>query len=416
MTDHNAPAPKVLSCSGTADFLAALPQLTGFTATNSLFVLFFAGSRTREAMRIDLPPNDNPREATDLLEFLSYAIRSFGAAQGSTSDPAIAIMSEQSFAECQGPPWQRLARRIERRLRRDQVRLRELCVLAPDGWQSYLDPHAPRLGRSLDDIRNSPISVAAALAQQRIPSLAELGAIPEVNPRRAQCAARALSALQLTAPDRVSHAAQVTRQLCAPDTRLSTEALLSAEAPRSHNAPFSAEASGHLAYVLERPAGWWHVAMGMITRPEFPGELAQDLGPQRFASLPVDEPPSAGAVQGPGSTQGCSMYALLAAVCPEFADRTRLAPLSTRLARAIADVPTLARPGLFALSALVWWLCGNQTTAYRHVDAAIEISPEHEISHMVRRLVSVPLAARQMLPPPPSHGGLPRSPRAAASQ
>lgn len=367
----SAKSPQVLKCSGTADFLAALPQLAGFTATHSLFVLFFEGSRTCEAMRVDLPPNDDPRETADLLEFLSHAIRSFSLNNGRTSAPAIAIMSAQSFAECGGPPWLRLARRIERRLRRDHIYPRELCVRAPDGWVSYLDATAPRGGRSLDDIEQSPIAVAARLARQQVPTLTELGALPPADPDRMARTATELAVLEQAARARVALAPVASRTLC--DTQAS----------------LTPESVGQIAHVAGTAQGWWHLAMGVITRPEFLGELEQEFGEHLLGKLPVAASASA----------PLSMASILAAIGPEVTERERLAPARGHLARALADLPEAARPGVYALSALVWWLCGSQTTANAQLDAALAIAPEHEVSLMVRGLVAVPVVARQLLLP-----------------
>ena len=396
MTDHtSAPSPgspKVLKCSSTADFLAALPQLAGFTATHSIFVLFFEGSRTCEAMRVDLPPDDDPREAADLLEFLSHTIRSFSINNGRTSAPAIAIMSDRSFADCDGPPWLRLARRIERRLRRDRIYPRELCVRAPDGWVSYLDAAAPRGGRSLDEIEHSPIAVAARLARQQVPSLAELGALPPPDPDRMARAATELSTLERAAPveqDCITIAPVASREL------------------RDIHEPLTPEAVGRIAHAAGETRGWWHLAMGLLTRPEFPGEMEQEFGEHVLSGLPVT---TADATQ-------LSMAHILAAICPEFTERERLAPVRVRLARALADLPEAARPGVFALSALVWWLCGSQTTANAQVDAALDIAPQHEVSLMVRSLVAVPVVARQMLLPGSARpAGSVSAPRAAGSR
>lgn len=365
----------MLKCSGTADFLAALPQLAGFTASHSIFVLFFEGSRTHEAMRVDLPPNDDPRETTDLLEFLSHAIQSFSVNNGRTSAPAIAIMSAQSFAECDGPPWLRLARRIERRLRRDRIYPRELCVQAPDGWVSYLDPAAPRGGRSLDELEQSPIAVAARLARQQVPTLAELGTLPPADSGRMARAAAELSEL-----DRAAAADARAPIALAP---------IAARELRDRRESIAPEAAGRIAHIASDLQGWWHLTMGLITRPEFPGELERDLGDQVWSRLPVTDP----------DASQLSMSSILAAVCPEFTERERLARVRGHLARVLADLPDAVRPGVFAISALVWWLCGSQTTANAQVDAALEIAPEHELSLMVRGLVAVPVVARQLLLP-----------------
>ena len=393
MTNHTATSPKVLKCSSTADFLAALPWLAGFTATNSIFVLFFDGSRTREAMRVDLPPSDDPGETTDLLEFLSYAIRSFGAANGCGSAPAIAIMSAQSFSDCGGPPWLRLARRIERRLKRDRIYPRELCVQAPDGWISYLDPAAPRSGRSLVEISNSPIAAAARAERAELPTLAQLGALPPPDPDRMRRAAESLARLDREADSRW----RALGPLAAQRARVGLAADV-ARALRSPSSPLTPEDTGVLAHVLAEPGSWWHVSMGVVTRPEFPAQLEHEFGLISDGRLPIDDPlpeRSGPLLQG----NSCSMRSLFASIGPEFTERDRLAPLRPRLARALADVPELARPGLFALSALVWWLCGNQTTANAQVDSALALAPGHEVSCMMRRLIAVPVLARQLVAP-----------------
>lgn len=435
MTDHSSDAnpdsTRVLKCSGTADFLAALPQLAGFTATHSIFVLFFEGSRTREAMRVDLPPDDDPREAADLLEFLSHTIRSFSVNSGRTAAPAIAIMSEQTFADCDGPPWLRLARRIERRLRRDRIYPRELCVRAPDGWVSYLDQAAPRSGRSLDEIERSPIAVAARMARQLVPTLAELGALPPIDPDRVARATSELATLDRSALVASQRAGQREGQDAgqAPDlgpvvSARSRVALapVAARELQDVRSDLSPEAAGRIAHVASDVQGWWHLAMGMITRPEFPGELERDLGERVLSELPVTNANLAargdlfGAAPGAAGGPSISMAGILAAICPEFTERERLSPVRGRLARTLADLPTVARPGVFALSALVWWLCGSQTTANAHVDAALEIRPEHEVSLMVRGLIAVPVIARQLLVPAAPGSSSPLSPpRAAAS-
>lgn len=395
MTDHTSPAPQILKCEGTADFLAALPWLAGFVAKNSIFVLFFEGSRTKEAMRVDLPIDDSPRETADLLEFLSYTVRSFASSHGATAAPAIAIMTDQTFAESNGAPWTRLARRIERRLSRDRVRPRELCVRAPDGWVSYLDPRAPRSGRSLVEIERSPITQSAKLTRQEVPTLEELGALPE--------------------PDQARIAAARDEFERATATGLRVPSSRAAQSLRESTTAFSPAASAQLAAAVGEAMGWWHVAMGALTRPEFPGELEQELGVAGELNIPVDAVSISGQQQSssPAANAGCTMYSLLAAVCPEFTDRERLVTIRQNLVRALADVPDTLRPGLFALSALIWWVSGNQTTAFQHVDDALEIEPDHEVATMVRKLIQVPLAARQMLLPSPSRA-LP-TPRAAVS-
>ena len=47
---------QVLRCSTSAEFLGALPHLTGLTYEPGIFVVIFRGSRAGQCVRFDLPP------------------------------------------------------------------------------------------------------------------------------------------------------------------------------------------------------------------------------------------------------------------------------------------------------------------------------------------------------------------------
>src|SRR5690606_7463560 len=56
MTPSLTATPEIIKCRTTADFLAALPLLVGFTATNSIFIVLFSGKAAGRTIRLDLPP------------------------------------------------------------------------------------------------------------------------------------------------------------------------------------------------------------------------------------------------------------------------------------------------------------------------------------------------------------------------
>ena len=395
MTDHPPDTPRVLTCHDTADFLAALPLFTGFTADDSLFIVLFAQGQAGRALRVDLPPPDIPAETAHLLDLVCDILRTNGAVADPAAAPAIVICCSQSFAEAGGAPWHRLARRIERRLRRERIGVRELCCLAPDGWVSYLDPGAPRGGRPLSDIATSPIALEASVHGTRIPRLSELGEIPRPVPARARAVARSLAAVApLTQPGPAEPSGRAPSADRAGadrhpvptwfhDTAVVTRALCDS------GPELSAGMTARIIRSAAHPDRWLLIALGILTRPEFPSELARDLSARPFTGVAVDLDADPAAAPRPG----WSIRRVLAAISPEFTDHRRLHPIRERLLTAIAETPPDERPALLALSSWIWWLSGNQTVAHRHVRAALSTSSEHEIARMVERIVEVPLYA-----------------------
>ncbi len=394
MNDHSSTPSRVITCKNTADFLAALPQLTGFTAENSLFVVCFSGKQAGRVLRIDLPRHENPQETVGVLDFISRVLHDFGADEASSA-PAIVISSAQSFAETGGPPWEKLARRIERRLRRERIGVRELCCVAPDGWIGFLDPAAPRRGRPLSEIAESPVAIEARERGETPPDLGSLGAIPEPDSGRAAAVARALGTRPpYDLPDPVCgpppHPGSVEDAY-----RWFAETAQVVHELRREGEAMSPETTARLIRSAVHSDRWLLIAMGVLTRPEFPGELARETDPARFTGVPVDidvDPAKA-------PKAGWSIRRILANISPDFTDQDRLPNIRRRLLTAISETPEELRPALLALSGWIWWLSGNQTVAHRHARAALEAEPEHELALMVERLIAAPLYERMLARP-----------------
>ncbi|QAB18380.1 DUF4192 family protein [Leucobacter muris] len=408
---------RVLTCRGTADFLAALPHLVGYTADDSIFVVFFSGSRTGQAMRLDLPPDETPGHTAPLLDFISGTLRGLDGERA--SPPAVVITCTRTFAESDGPPWRSLARRIERRLKRDGVRLRELCCRAPDGWISYLDPTAPRGGRPLSEIAESPIALEAGANGEAPRDLAELGAIPEPAPERRDAVLAALAELppfepahfrsrtagassgggRAPVPARREFAAVSAEQCTHPappeayawmhDTARVVEAL------RDEQRPLAPAMTARLIRCAQLPDRWLLLALGVLTRPLFPVELAEDLGPAQFVAVPVD----LDAGSGPSRQAGWTLRRLLAHLSPEFTDQRRLPPLRERVIEAVSVTPDELRPALLAFSAWLWWLSGSQSVAAQQLGEALAIDPQHELARMTERLIAASPVARPLPSP-----------------
>ena len=352
MTAHRS-APTVLRCSTTADFLAALPLLTGFTARNSLFVVFFSEHRATQTMRLDLPPDESPASVAPLLDFICSALAHFGL-----GSPAIVITTDTSFAEARGAPWRRLAGGLERRLRRDGFAPRELCCVAVDGWVSFLDPQAPLLGRPLSEVERSRVSQRRKAPQRHIPDLDDLGKLPSRSSSRTT---RVSQALAQQRPYTTAHAGE-TAWLYEVSTVC--RSLLNSE---GQLAPFAAAA---LLRTLERPERWAPLAIGLLTRPDFPCELAEEFPAGSFARISVQ-------AHGPDTRASFwSLSHLLSNISPDPASRHSLAHVRDILLHTAADAPPPLRAVTLAFSAWLWWVCGNQTVAQRQARLAFDSLPQ----------------------------------------
>ncbi|SDQ25151.1 DUF4192 family protein [Leucobacter chromiiresistens] len=376
----------IIRCGGSADFLAALPHVTGFTATDSVFLVGFAGSRSDTVVRADLPPHEEPRETLALLDFASELARDLAASHGAPATLAIVITSSAVFAADGSPPWQRLARRLERRLRRDGAEIRDLCVVAADGWASLLDPRASSAPRPLSEIAESSVARGPLRGADPPVPLAELGRIPDALPERI---AAVTAELERHRPLDLPGSEGVPPHRSEPgSTALAHFRWISETAQVAHElreeSPLSVGATARLIRCCQHSDRWLVLALGLLTRPEFPLELAREFPTGRFAGVPVETPSD--------DAPGWSILRILTGICPEFMEHARLAAVGERVLDAVAEAPEPQRPGLLAMSAWLWWLRGSQTVAQRHLAAALTIDPSHELSRMVRRLASTPIA------------------------
>lgn len=318
------PEQEVIRCETTADFLAALPRLVGFTATNSLFVVLFSGKRTGGTIRVDLPDAHDPWKVAGYLDELCELIERVRRTHGSSA-PAIVISSAETFAETGGIPWRAFARQLKRRLSRDGHRLRELCCIAPDGWVSYLEPNPPRRGHPLSEISGSSVA-----AQGTPLSLDEVGAFPVPTPEER---AAVITALR--------HGGKATDS----GARYATVLLGSAELTPEEVAGVIRAANTEIGWIalFDRLAA----TAARLRR----GMEADELG-------------------------------------PEYDDaQQRLRAASERLAKIAGLTPVKLKPNVYACCAIAWWFRGMQSVAHRQITTAMKLDAESDVVKVVRKLV-----------------------------
>lgn len=144
----------VLKATSSADFLAALPRLTGMTAPESLFVVLFEGSRTLGSARIDLPPLEqleNPGDeiAAWLRTVAEIALKGDAAAIVVQTD---AELSKQPVSSPHGA----LTGVLADVLHAAGCSVRDALVVGSDGWASFVGTNFPQL-HSLDEITGSTL-------------------------------------------------------------------------------------------------------------------------------------------------------------------------------------------------------------------------------------------------------------------
>lgn len=353
----------VLRCSGTADFLAALPFLTGFTAHDSLFLVLFEGRRAGRAIRVDLPPSDSPSDTGLLLDAICSLMRETGAG---FDGPALVITCERTFAESGDAPWRRFAKRLERRFVREGWWLRELACIAPDGWAAYRDPSTPRRGRPLSEIKTSPITKEGEALGGPHGPLDTIGELPLPEPALAsEVAGELAGAGTLDELDWVHRTMECAR-------------VILQEQETSNDPVALAQFIGS----AQRPAPWLLLAFSAITRPEFVFELAATVGAERFEEFAIDFEPAA----SEAGRRGWSIRGLLASTAEEAPDQQKLRQAIAAVSHCTAHAPVDQRPALLALLAWAWWMLGMQTVAERLVTQALEIHAGHELASMVQRL------------------------------
>lgn len=353
-------SPSVIRCETTADFLAALPRLVGFTAPDSLFIVLFSGSRAHGAMRVDLPDDETPTTLdayiAELIGWVSHAQQRHG-----TSRPAIVVSSALSFADAGEIPWRRLAGRLDAGLERAGISPRELCCLAPDGWASYLDLAAPPGGYPL-----SIIDASAAAPTSSPPTLADLGRLRRV-PRS----------------ERAAFARALTRE----------------RSKRAHPSFGSFSAAHEPQPVSDRRERHLRERLGPLFAP---GHRT----PEECASLVIDLCTDDG--------WACAFGELTAAAfAAHHADTSRAddaarAPTRAALGSVVAASDALAfiaplvpredRAAIVALCALAWWLRGLESVAAQHIAAARRLDAGHRVVGLADEVIrsgSFPLTTRR---------------------
>lgn len=163
--------PTILRATSSADFLAALPRLTGMTAPESCFVVMFDGKRTIGTARIDLPERLTEQLGSPGPELEAWIRQVAELATMSGGPVAVVIdtaspLTEQPAASPHGV----LTAILSDVLQSGGVPVRDALAIGSDGWTSFMGSDQPEL-QPLDEISASllhdPSFVPAQLDEWR---------------------------------------------------------------------------------------------------------------------------------------------------------------------------------------------------------------------------------------------------------
>ena len=450
---HSPESPQLLTCRGPADLLAALPRITGFVAQDSLFIMLFSGDRARTTLRVDLPADPDPESlsADRLLDFIADAVRRGPVDPAGRPFPAALIFTtSRSFAECGGPPFADLARRVERRLRRDGLTPREMCCLATDAWASYLDTRPPASGRPLELVSGSPIARTGPQEGECWPELESLGEIIEADEETREAVRTELerigsghapggmrATLGPTLPGhplasggvrpRGEHESNAPAAAhFPPGCVATTDSARDSSFPRV--TPAIPDSRAQVRSRADTRLAAWIVETARLA-DELCEPVAQGRGPHcerpeviagiahraqttegwfalavacisRTALTEVcngggDGPP-AGGEESRLSALGASLFSVLERSRPGSEHLDRAARARRALGAAIGAVPASHRADLLTLSSWLWWFGGLNSVARRQLDQARRLAPHAETVSLAERLISIPFSAERL--------------------
>ncbi len=161
----------VVKATGTDHFLRLVPQIAGSEPRDSLVLVLFAGRRTHGAMRIDLLHHDSPTA----IRRWSQSVLGRACKVEGVDGVVPVVYTDDSFAPGGRPPAAPLLRELRRQAERMGLEVRDVIVVAADGWGSLLDPRLPRGGRPLEEIAAQEGDPAGDLRPRTAPAYEPAG-------------------------------------------------------------------------------------------------------------------------------------------------------------------------------------------------------------------------------------------------
>lgn len=371
--------PTVIKARQAHDFLALVPQLTGFLPRNSVVLVAFRGNRTCGAIRFNLPetgvaPAVHRRVASTLMGTLCKI---------SGVDAVVPVVyTDRSFRQLGGMPQQRFATALVEAAERSGFLVRDVLCVASDGWGSYDDPACPREGRPLSDIAGSAVAEVAPPVLGTIESRAEL---PPGNKALKEKVGRLYRRYQRLASDTPA---------LALDTGEIIDAITAAEDMLHwRDREPEPESLAALLFLVQAPPTRDQIML-QIAFGEETGALARDVNRRyealrqatgrSFDEITLAEQAAAERAPGAGS-EAADAAALLGRLLTGFSrerpDPDRVERGLEMLAVLVTHAPRAARPAPLCMLAWLSWTLGRGSVAGIFIDKVLAIDPGYSMAH-----------------------------------
>lgn len=371
MTPHTQTAtttsePTILRCTSSADFLASLPVLLGYTVENSIVVSLFQGSRVKSAARIDLPAAGIPLAETMLDEAIIGTVTKCAW----VTSVSITIFTDRAFTDEGRIPHEPLAMWLERSLERAGIPVLEMSCIASDAWAEYRSEEARGLGRSLSEVL-APDQLAKrhGLPEPELEVIGNLATLPS--------ATGSLASLIASAIDKTP---AIMAKTLTPEA---FEGILTACSTVLHRGVTEDTVSESALFVrtAEQRSTW---IVPVIILSSGTGDVISHLTPElRDAFLAFVLDPKTGAQLG-----GIPLSQRLLMFSSERLPQPFLRQAASVLQSLAAHTPDKHRAPLLSLLAWLWWMAGLMSPALTHLAQAERLDPNHSILETVTETLS----------------------------
>ncbi|MDZ4046208.1 MAG: DUF4192 family protein [Rhodoglobus sp.] len=356
---------EIIKANSEAELLALIPQVAGYTASNSIICVGFGGKRTIGAFRVDVPKRQREADYRAISTYIVGGLNRLPGADG----VAIALYTEQTFEGEGGIPFRVFERHLTDRLHREGFAIKDAFCVAQDGWASYFDRDYPRAGRPLSEIA-SPIA---------LPDIGRWAGLADVEP-----AEQHEFLDELIGVERDDWSSELSHLIDASPIDL-------VEAIVAWDGPLPLPLGATLIQLIQSPARRDVVSL-QVGFGEFVAEsveatnlMLSELQAQQRGSM--DDVVRREVKEG-RLTLDDEFTGLLMGKGRLRPDAVRVERMIEHLRRLIALAPLSYRPNPLCVLAYLLWSRGLASAAASHIEAALNIDAHHGMSQLMATMLN----------------------------
>jgi hypothetical protein len=356
---------EIVKASTDAEFLSLVPELAGYTATNSAVIVAFSGTRAWGAFRVDLPSrarlSDYRVTSTQVLGMLARLPRTDGV--------AIVLYTDATFEAERGIPWHDFAQHLHDRVRREGYGVANSLCVAADGWASYFDRDRPAGGHPLEEI----------VPRVDLPDIAAWSRLPEITEEQ-----RVEYLAEVAEIEADGWPVELAEHADSGPVGL-VEAIIEWEGVIPLT--FGVELMTLASIPPHRDVIMLQIAFGEIVAESVERDNLRYLEIQAETGGSMDDVVRAEIAAGRTRLDD-EISGLLMGVGRIRPDAERTARMIGLFRELIAMAPVADRPGPLCILAWLLWARGLGSAAGVHIDQALEIDPGYGMAQLLHTMCS----------------------------